>query len=270
MTTPLPLAVQLYSFRDESRRGSEQFTLDRELFDELARIGYGGVETGGVPGGDVAAARGALAQSGLAVTSTHSWASIDDADGFDRVCADAAAIGSPRVIVSGGHFHTRDQIPRFADSLNAGAAIAARHGIRMGLHNHDLEMHDVEGAGPAYALIRDATDPSVHFQVDIFWVVVGGASPAAVILDLGSRVHSLHVKDGLVPPPSASGGHKFVNSAVGSGVVDPAAAIEAAATAGSVEWLIVELDHADGPMIDAVTGSIEYLVGRGLARSSRA
>jgi hypothetical protein len=73
-----------------------------------------------------------------------------------------------------------------------------------------------------------------------------------------------------VPPPSASGGHRFVNSAVGSGVVDPAPAIEAAATTGSVEWLIIELDHAAGPVIDAVSGSIEYLVGRGLARSSRA
>ena len=111
MTTALPLAVQLYSFRDESLRGSEQFTLDRGLFDELARLGYGGVETVGVPGGDVAAARDALAQAGLAVTSTHSWASIDDADGFDRVCADAAALGSPRVIVSGGHFQTRTRLP---------------------------------------------------------------------------------------------------------------------------------------------------------------
>ena len=270
MTTALPLAVQLYSFRDETRRGSEQFTLDRGLFDELARLGYSGVETVGVPGGDVAAAREALAQAGLEVASTHSWAPISDAEGFDRVCEEAAALGSPRVIVSGGHFQTRDEIGRFADSLNAGAAIAARHGIRVGIHNHDLEMHDVEGAGPAYALIRDATDPSVDFQVDIFWVVVGGASPADVIHDLGTRVRSLHVKDGLEPPPSASGGHRFVNSAVGSGVVDPAPAIEAAMAVGSVEWLIVELDHAAGPVIDAVTGSIEYLVGRGLARSSRA
>jgi len=39
MTTALPLAVQLYSFRDESLRGSEQFTLDRGLFDQLARLG---------------------------------------------------------------------------------------------------------------------------------------------------------------------------------------------------------------------------------------
>ena len=64
MTSPLPLAVQLYSFRDDTRRGSAAFTLDRGLLDELARLGYGGVETVGVPGGDVAAARAALADAG--------------------------------------------------------------------------------------------------------------------------------------------------------------------------------------------------------------
>ena len=61
-----------------------------------------------------------------------------------------------------------------------------------------------------------------------------------------------------------------MNGAVGSGVVDPAPAIAALAEAPNAEWLIVELDHAAGPVIDAVSGSIAYLVGRGLARSSRA
>jgi sugar phosphate isomerase/epimerase len=269
VTAPLPLGVQLYSFRDESRSGADQFTLDRVLLDELAGLGYGGVETVGVPGGDVTAAREALAASGLTVTSTHSWASIADEDGFDRICADAAALGSPRVIVSGHRFDTRDDVARFGDLLNAGSRIAARHGIRVGLHNHDGEMQDVEGRGPGYALLRDATDEAVDFQVDIFWVVVGGADPAQVIRELGPRVRSLHVKDGPALPPSASGGHRFVNGAVGSGVVDPAPAIAAAADAGSVEWLIVELDHAEGPVIDPVRGSAEFLFGRGLARSSR-
>ena len=269
MTGSLPLGVQLYSFRDQSRDGADQFTLDRALLDELASLGYGGVETVGVPGRDVGAAREALAAAGLAVTSTHSWASIEDADGFDRICADAAALGSPRVIVSGHRFETVDDVAGFADRLNAGSRIAARHGIRVGIHNHDGEMQDVEGQGPGYALLRDRTDPAVDFQVDIFWVAVGGADPAHVIRDLGPRVRSLHLKDGPALPPSASGGHPFVNGAVGSGVVDPAPAIAAAADVGDVEWLIVELDHADGPVIEPVRGSAEYLFGRGLARRAR-
>jgi len=269
VTVPLPLAVQLYSFRDSSRRGADAFTLDRPLLDELARLGYSGVETVGVPGGDVAAARDALAATGLAVTSTHSWAPIDDAAAFDRICADAAALGSPRVIVSGHRFDALDDVNRFADVLNSGSRLAARHGIRVGIHNHDGEMHDVAGNGPGYVLLRDATDPAVDFQVDIFWVAVGGVAPADVIRDLGPRVCSLHLKDGAELPPSAGGGHAFVNTAVGSGVVDPAPAIEAARSIPAVEWLIVELDHAAGPVMDAVSGSIEHLVSRGLARSAR-
>jgi hypothetical protein len=49
---------------------------------------------------------------------------------------------------------------------------------------------------------------------------------------------------------------------------DPAPAIAAAAEVGGVEWLIVELDHADGPVVDAVRGSAQFLFGRGLARPS--
>jgi sugar phosphate isomerase/epimerase len=266
---PLPLAVQLYSFRDTTRRGEDAFPLDRRLLDELARLGYGGVETVGVPGGDVVAARAALAATGLEVTSTHSWASIDDAEALDRICGDAASLGSPRVIVSGHRFESLDDLDRFAGSLNAGARIAGRHGIRVGIHNHDGEMHDVAGAGPGYALLRDRTDAIVDFQVDIFWVAVGGASPADVIRDLGPRVCSLHLKDGPALPPSASGEHPFVNVAVGSGVLDPSSAIEAAVASPSVEWLIVELDRADGLVIDAVSGSIDFLVPRGLARTGR-
>jgi sugar phosphate isomerase/epimerase len=268
VTGPLPLGVQLYSFRDSSRHGADQFTLDRALLDDLAALGYGGVETVGVPGGDVAAARDALASAGLLVTSTHSWASIEDEPAFDRICADAAALGSPRVIVSGHRFDGVADVARFADLLNAGARIAARHEIRVGLHNHDGEMQDVDGAGPGYLLLRDRTDDTVDFQVDIFWVAVGGADPAQVIRDLGPRVRSLHLKDGPALPPSASGGHAFVNGAVGSGVVDPAPAIAAAVEVGGVEWLIVELDHADGPVVDAVRGSAQFLFGRGLARPS--
>ena len=88
------------------------------------------------------------------------------------------------------------------------------------------------------------------------------------LLDI--HTHAARVKDGPALPPSASGSHPFVNSAVGSGVVDPAPAIAALADAPNVEWLIVELDHAAGPVIDAVSGSIDYLVGRGLARSGPA
>ena len=60
-------------------------------------------------------------------------------------------------------------------------------------------MRPLEGV-PVYRRLRDRLDPAVVFQVDIFWVVVGGADPATVIDELGDRVVSLHIKDGVTLP----------------------------------------------------------------------
>jgi sugar phosphate isomerase/epimerase len=263
---PHPIAVQLYSLRDETRPGAEAFGLDLAVLEELASIGYLGVETVDVPGGDPVAARRVLEELGLAITSTHTRASPRDLDAFDRAAADLAVLGSPRMIVSGRPFATVDELDAFADELNAAARVAARHGLRLALHNHDGEMQDVAGAGPAYRLLRDRLDPAVGFQLDIFWVAVGGRVPAEVIGELGDRVCSLHVKDGVDLPKSAGAPEPFVNVAVGSGVVDVAAAVEAAGARSSVEWLIVEFDHAAGPVIDSIRDSYRFLVGRSLAR----
>ena len=261
-----PVAVQLYSLRDETRPGAEAFGLDLPVLEELASIGYLGVETVDVPGGDPVAARRVLEGLGLAVTSTHTRASPQDLGAFERAAADLAELGSPRMIVSGRPFTTLDELEAFADELNAAAAAAARHGLRLALHNHDGEMQDVAGAGPAYRLLRDRLDPVIGFQLDIFWIVVGGRVPAEVIGELGDRVCSLHVKDGVDLPNSAGAPKPFVNVAIGSGVVDVAAAIEAARPHPSVEWLIVEFDHAAGSVIKAIRESYGFLVGHGLAR----
>jgi sugar phosphate isomerase/epimerase len=264
--TPRPIGVQLYTFRDETRSGAAAFGLDRPVLEALASTGFLGVETVDVPGGDPAAARRVLGELGLAVTSTHTRASPQDLDAFDRAAADLAELGTPRMIVSGRPFATLDELGAFADELNAAAEVAARHGLRLALHNHDGEMRDVGDAGPAYRLLRDRLLPTVDFQLDIFWVVVGGRAPAEVIGELGDRVCSLHVKDGVTLPASAGSPEPFVNVAIGSGVVDAAAAIEAAGAHQSIEWLIVEFDHSAGPPIDAVRASYDFLVGRGLAR----
>ena len=170
------------------------------------------------------------------------------------------------MIVSGRHFDTLGDLERFADELNAAAEVAGQYGLAIGCHNHDGEMQDVDGAGPAYLLLRDRFDPRVAFQVDIFWVAVAGHDPARVVADLGDRVASLHLKDGAALPRSASTDEPFVNVAVGSGRVDPAPAVRAAQS--GLEWLIVEFDHTDGPAIDEARASFEYLTNAGLARGA--
>jgi sugar phosphate isomerase/epimerase len=129
-------------------------------------------------------------------------------------------------------------------------------------------MHALEGV-PVYQRLRDRLDPGIVFQVDIFWVVVGGADPSIVIDALGDRVASLHVKDG-VTLPSAASAEPFVNVAVGEGVIDVPSAVATANRHPGIEWLIVEFDHAEGPPGPPVRDSYAYLTSNGLGRGSRA
>lgn len=265
---PRPLAVQLYTFRDTSRSGAGGLGLDQATLAAIAEAGFLGVESVDVPGGDPVAARRALATLGLQVASSHTWADPADAEAIERASAAIAELGSTRIIVSGGPFASVAEVDALADRLNAASLAAGRNGLRLGYHNHSSEMRAIDGI-PPYRRLRDRLDPAVDFQVDIFWVVVGGADPATVIDDLGDRVVSLHIKDG-VTLPSAPDTEPFVNVAVGRGVVDVASAIAAADREPRIEWLIVEFDYCDGPPIEAVRESYAHLVARGLGRGTRA
>lgn len=239
--------------------------LDAPTLEAVAAAGYVGVETVDVPGDDPVEARRVLADLDLAVTSSHTWADLADPESFARAAVAIAEMGSRRIIVSPRVTETVEGVGATIDRVGLAADIARSHGLRLGYHNHTAEMAEIKGS-----LIIDrlaAGLGNVDFQVDIFWVHVGGAEPASVIAGLGGRVVSLHVKDGVGLPSSAYGEEPFVNVPVGTGVVDPSPAIEAAKALPSVEWLIVEFDHVEGSAIEAVRASLVNLTTRGLARS---
>ena len=262
---PLPLAVQLYTFRDSARFGGIGMGLDVPTLTAIVEAGFAGVETVDVPGGDPAEARRVLDDLGLAITSSHTWADVDDREALARAAAAIADLGSSRMIVSPSGLTSRAAVDSAIDSIAAAADVAAAHGLRLGVHNHDAEMAVIDGI-PVIDRMAAGLGDAIDFQLDIFWVTVGGADPAAVIDRLGERVVSLHVKDG-TELPSAAGAEPFVNVPVGKGVVDVASAIAAAEAQPSVEWLIVEFDHVDGSAIEAAGESLDYLTANGLARA---
>jgi sugar phosphate isomerase/epimerase len=262
---PLPLAVQLYTFRDPARFGGAGMGLDVPTLTAIAGAGFAGVETVDVPGGDPGEARRVLDDLGLAITSSHTWTDIDDAEALSRAAAATAELGSSRMIVSPSGLTSRAAVDSAIDSIAAAGDVAAQHGLRLGVHNHSDEMAVLDGM-PVIDRLAAGLGDAVDFQVDIFWVTVGGADPASVIDRLGARVVSLHIKDG-IELPIAADAEPFVNVAVGSGVVNPAPAIAAAEAQPSVEWLIVEFDHVEGSAIEAARQSLDYLTANGLGRA---
>jgi sugar phosphate isomerase/epimerase len=262
----LPLAVQLYTFRDPARFGGAGMGLDVPMLRSIAAAGFLGVETVDVPGGDPVAARRVLEDLDLAIASSHTLTDPADVDTFRRAADGLVSLGSPRIIVSPRPEEVRDGLDPLIDRLMGAAAAAGERGLRLGIHTHDAEMAMADGGRVIERLAASLGD-AADIQIDIFWAVVGGADPAEVIRSLGPRVVSLHLKDGVDLPPSAYGDTPFVNVPVGTGVVDPGPAVAAAESVGSVDWLIVEFDHVDGSPIDATRASLEHLVERGLGRA---
>ena len=106
-------------------------------------------------------------------------------------------------------------------------------------------------------MLADALDPAVILEVDTYWAAVGGQDVPALLGRLGDRVRYLHVKDG---PIGTREGDMMV--AVGSGRM-PVADVLAACP--SAEWHLVELDRCATDILTAVSDSITWLTGHGLA-----
>lgn len=243
-----PLALQLYTLRDLAVQNFE------DTVRKVAGIGYSGVETAGFPGTTAEAAGRLFRELGLKVAGAHSPLPIGDRK--NEVLETMQAIGCARIInpaFGADHYQSLRQISRTAETFNEAAAVAAAHGLTLGIHNHWWEFQQVEGRY-AYEVLLEQLDPGIFFEVDTYWVKVAGHDPAAVLRQLGSRAPLLHIKDG----PADSTQAPMV--AVGAGVMDWQAIIPAGSAA---EWLIVELDRCATDMLRAVTDSFTFLTQKG-------
>lgn len=244
-----PVSVQLYSLRDAiAAQGAEP------VLSKLVEAGYAYVESfGGLDQAEIARACRAV---GLQPMALHIAAPVGDSEAPSLAAAEA--LGVTRIVEpwrSPDLFASADGIKSVADYLNAGAQVAARHGLQLLYHNHwaEFQMH---GDRHATAILLDHLDPAVMLEVDTYWVQVGGQNPAAVVAELGARAPLLHIKDG----PALSPAEPMV--AVGEGAVDVPAVV--AAGAPHTEYLIVELDHCATDMLEAVVKSLHYLTSNGL------
>ncbi len=252
MSRPAPVAVQLYSLREEA---AADFGA---VIDHVGRMGAVGVELAGFHGMAPAEVRSRLDAAGLVAASSHVGDPSPDA--LARTLDDLLAVGCTTAVLAflpPAAFTDADAVARSAETINAAAAAAHSRGMTFGYHNHFWELQSMIADRPALLDLFDRLDPAVVAELDIYWTRVGGADPAAVIGALDGRVRLLHVKDGPADDPKAP------MVAVGSGVVDVAGALRAS---DAVAWHIVELDRCATDMATAVHDSITFLVRNGLSR----
>lgn len=241
-----PIAVQLYSLREASKQDF------RQVLEDVAAMGYQGVEPAGFYDMTPAEFRRVVEDLGMTVCSSHSpWARPDT---LNEVVDTLGELGLDKA--AGGFrpddFKDMDAIRRTADMVNGMIDTLAGSGIGLFLHNHYWEFETVHGQ-LAYDHLA-ALCPDVQFEIDTYWAANFGANdPAEQVAKYRPRTPLLHIKDGPLEKGKAM-------VAVGQGKMDIPAVI-AAADPGVLEWLIVELDACDTDMHTAVRESYAYLAG---------
>lgn len=247
-----PIALQLYSVR-------EQLAQDFEgTIRHVAAMGYAGVETAGFPEGvSPAQAKALFDELGLAVAAAHAPLPLGDQQ--QQVLDLLATLGTDRLVCAylpPSDYATLDATGKTCAQLNEAAQAAAQHNIHFGVHNHWWEFEPINGTDVhPYQIWRERLDPSIFFELDTYWVKVGGMAPVAALAMFGRGVQLLHVKDGPADVPESA------MVAVGQGAMDYTQIIPAAASA---DWLIVELDRCATDMMVAVEESFRYLTEQGL------
>lgn len=239
------VALQLYSVRDYVGQVGYEAAIRK-----VADLGYRNVETAGFPGTTAQAAKALFDELGLTVVAAHVGLPIGEQK--NAILEQAEALGKPYLVctqIGPNDVQTMDSVKNLCERLNLGYAAANEAGLRFAIHNHWWEFGMVDGRR-VHDVMLELLDPGVLFEVDTYWVQVGGNDPVEVVRSLGKRAPLLHIKDG-------PANREEPMTAVGEGVMNIPAIIAAAGS--NAEWLVVELDQCGTDMLEAVGKSVRYM-----------
>ncbi|MCL2287369.1 MAG: sugar phosphate isomerase/epimerase [Firmicutes bacterium] len=269
----LPVALQLYSIRDEM---AKDFAGTLKLVKEM---GYDGVEFAGFGGHDVPEVKKMLEDSGLVAISGHVpyEAFLQDAQ---KVFADYKALGCKYVAIpwldakmapGGEDFKaTLEKIHEIGKAANAA-------GITLLYHNHEFEFKKVDGVYGLDMLYDSVPACCLATQIDTCWVKVAKLDPADYVRKYKGRAPVVHLKDFIMEGDVTGGMYELIGKdedeeikkdgfefrPVGQGMQDIPSILDACLHAGT-EWVVVEQDMSPTcTPLEAAKASREYLKSLG-------
>ena len=201
------MAVQMYSARSIINHDNYG-----ELLKTIAGMGYTAVETanyndGLIYGDTPEVFKEKVEAAGMKVLSAHvshglSRAELDSGDlsaalaWWDK-CIDAHKRAGMKYIVTpaiGGQASLKD-LQVYCDYLNEVGRRCKAAGLKYGYHNHAYEFEKVEGEVMYDYMLQHTNPDLVFFQMDVYWTVIGKASPVAYFNKYPGRFTMLHIKD---------------------------------------------------------------------------
>ena len=227
-------SFQLYSARN--------FQPWEGVLQMLGKLGYSQVEGFGGVYDDPKACRAELDKNGLAMPTGHFSIDALEKD-FDGVRKIADVLGVTLLICP---YLLPEQRPAdaagwrgFGERLAKVGEMAKKAGYGFAWHNHDFEFKALaDGSVPQDHILSAA--PDIGWEMDLAWVVRGGADPLPWIEKHGKRIVAVHVKDIAKP---GEGLDEDGWSDVGHGTIDWAGLIKTLRAKSAAKYFVMEQDN---------------------------
>ena len=244
--------IQLYTLREDMPKDP------KGILKQLADFGYTQIESfegkqGMFWGMSHTDFKKYLDDIGLNIISSH----CNIYEDFETKVAQAAEIGMKYLVCPWvGPQKSVEGWEKVTEKFNECGAICKKNGIGFAYHNHAYSFKPFTGMIP-HDFLMENTDPDlVDHQMDIYWVVAGGADPIEYLQKYPNRFRLCHVKDRL---KSAEPGEGEVSCDLGTGSIDFPKVLKVAADNG-MQYFILEQERYDNstPLKSAKVGA-DYL-----------
>jgi sugar phosphate isomerase/epimerase len=190
--------------RTQTAYGAELYTVRAEMAQDfegtlrrVAGLGYTQVEFVGLFGHEPNAVHALLDQLHLKVVGSQvDWKRLRDDPA--RLIAETKALGSPYIIYAWmppEERATLAQWKKWIAHFNAVARMARAKGVRFAYHNHDFEFQAIDGVRPIDLLMTGLDPKFVDFEIDLYWMTLGGGDPVDYFVRFPGRFPLAHVKD---------------------------------------------------------------------------
>ncbi len=250
--TKRKMALQLYTLRDPAKK---------DLTDTLKKVramGWEYVQWSGMPNLPAEKIRAELDAAGLKAVAAHVGMEPFEKD-FDTNAKFWKTVGITDLAPGGMMNDCKADLAAWlkgAARLDALGAKLRAAGLRLSYHNHAFELEKFPGDNrPKLDILMESTKPgNLCAELDIAWLLVGGADPAAYIRKFKGRCPVIHVKDVVL----AKNGKKQQFKPLGQGEINWPE-VFAAGDASGVEWYIYEQDSGEGSPFDYAQASYEFL-----------
>lgn len=255
------IGVQLYTLRDvifKDLRGTLKTIADIG-YTEVETYSYGDGKIFGQPFSEyvkIANDLGLKTVSGHYMSGFNIQSSGNLRSGWEQAVADAREAGQQYMVIAylfKEERETIDQYKELCELINKSAEVCKRYGIKMGYHNHDFEFVAIDEQIPYDVMLAELDPTLVAMELDLYWIVRAGFSPADYFKKHPGRFELWHVKDMHKDDPTK-------NADLGTGSINFAEIFNLKEQSG-LRHFFVEQETYEVSSTDSVRKNYTYLKG---------